>query len=437
MERPAIRSRDAPWDAALGRFGSLDDIHGRRLPRYSLRGDWRRGDATSMHAAALYGTLLRPRSLLELHLLPRRPGARRSVRAKGSARPRGGSSSTDVERRAASALNLARQRSGSNCATTTSATAFSKRSARTGIETTRHDHAIETSAGALRRDKTQWTELVSHRGRRARRISSPSMWITTSARTPAMRRRDRQPEAEPHFRPVGEDGALSQRRLRLHSNDARGVIRRRSQQRRAAPADPLVRTNGAEIGIRTTIVPGLQSSLTAWFSTSIASCFSSAMRAPPRRRVRAGAIGIEWANLLRADEWLTLDADFALSHARFRDDAPEGQRIPGSVETVISAGVSVHDLGGFYWRRAPALLRTARFDRRRQRALRRLAARLPAGRVQIQRDLERAGRCLQPLRRRRSATSTTSTPRASAANRRKASTTSILTPPNRAACASR
>ena len=47
--------------------------------------------------------------------------------------------------------------------------------------------------------------------------------------------------------------------------------------------------------------------------------------------------------------WLTLDADFALSHARFRDHVPgEGDHIPGSVVTVVAAGATVHDLAGFF-----------------------------------------------------------------------------------------
>jgi outer membrane receptor protein involved in Fe transport len=43
--------------------------------------------------------------------------------------------------------------------------------------------------------------------------------------------------------------------------------------------------------------------------------------------------------------WLTLDADLSYAHARFRDDDPAGDRIPGAVEGVASAGLSVHDLG--------------------------------------------------------------------------------------------
>ena len=39
--------------------------------------------------------------------------------------------------------------------------------------------------------------------------------------------------------------------------------------------------------------------------------------------------------------WLAVDADYAISHARFRD----GERIPGAIEGVASVGMNVIDLG--------------------------------------------------------------------------------------------
>ena len=57
---------------------------------------------------------------------------------------------------------------------------------------------------------------------------------------------------------------------------------------------------------------------------------------------------MEFANFYDVNKWLTLDADFAWSHTRFRDDAPDGDHIPGSLETVVAAGVSVHDSGAAF-----------------------------------------------------------------------------------------
>jgi outer membrane receptor protein involved in Fe transport len=55
-------------------------------------------------------------------------------------------------------------------------------------------------------------------------------------------------------------------------------------------------------------------------------------------------VGIEWANALRPRPWLGLDLDFAYSYGRFTDDDPAGDRIPGAVEGIASAGLAIIDL---------------------------------------------------------------------------------------------
>ena len=151
--------------------------------------------------------------------------------------------------------------------------------------------------------------------------------------------------------------------LGFHSNDARGVNTRVDPSTGAAtdgagepilPAKPLVRTRGAEIGARTTWVKGLQSTLTFWLldidSELVFSGDAGTTEAsrPGRRH------GVEFANYFSPTKWLTFDADISLSRSRFRDDerdpatgAPIGRRIPGSVESVVAAGVTVRDLEGF------------------------------------------------------------------------------------------
>ena len=38
---------------------------------------------------------------------------------------------------------------------------------------------------------------------------------------------------------------------------------------------------------------------------------------------------------------MTVDADLAFTRARFRDDDPGGDHIPGALDRVISAGVTI------------------------------------------------------------------------------------------------
>jgi outer membrane receptor protein involved in Fe transport len=51
-------------------------------------------------------------------------------------------------------------------------------------------------------------------------------------------------------------------------------------------------------------------------------------------------VGIEFANYWTPKPNLSFDADFALAKARFRDSAPEGKRIPGAIEGVVSLGAA-------------------------------------------------------------------------------------------------
>ena len=128
----------------------------------------------------------------------------------------------------------------------------------------------------------------------------------------------------------------------FHSNDARGV------NDGLAPADPLVRTKGAEIGMRTTAVKGLQSALTLWMLdidselVFIGDAGNTEAGRPSRR------VGVEFTNFYDLNEYVTLDADFAFSNARFTETAPEGKRIPGSIETVITAGIVLKDYNRFF-----------------------------------------------------------------------------------------
>ena len=146
--------------------------------------------------------------------------------------------------------------------------------------------------------------------------------------------------------------------LGFHSNDARGV-NTRVDPATGQPVDvdgnpinsavPLARTYGAEIGLRTNWIEGLQSTLALWWLDIdsellfVGDAGTTEASRPSRR------YGIEWANYYSPTDWLTFDADISYSKSRFRGDAPAGNFIPGSIETVITSGATVHNLyGGFF-----------------------------------------------------------------------------------------
>jgi hydrogenase/urease accessory protein HupE len=140
--------------------------------------------------------------------------------------------------------------------------------------------------------------------------------------------------------------------LGYHSNDARGINTRIDPASGTAVdrASPLVRTYGAEVGLRSTWVKGLQSTLSLWWLdldselVFVGDAGTTEASRPSRR------YGLELANYYSPADWITFDADVSVSRARFRDHEPGmGNHIPNSIETVIAAGTTFHEVsGGFF-----------------------------------------------------------------------------------------
>ena len=129
----------------------------------------------------------------------------------------------------------------------------------------------------------------------------------------------------------------------FHSNDARGGVIS-VDPLTGEPVDrvtPLVRAKGAEFGVRTVRVRGLQSTLSLWYLgidselVFVGDAGTTEAGRPSRR------VGLEWTNYWRLRPWLIADADLSFSHAEFTDSDPVGQRIPGALTRVVSGGFTV------------------------------------------------------------------------------------------------
>jgi TonB-dependent receptor-like protein len=129
----------------------------------------------------------------------------------------------------------------------------------------------------------------------------------------------------------------------FHSNDARGVVTTIDP----VSGDPvsttpfLVRSKGAEVGVRTQPTKNITSTLSLFlldFDSEIVFVgdAGNTEASHPSRRV-----GGEFTLHAKLLPWLTLDLDAAYTHARFLED-PDGvgRYIPGATEGVVSAGLS-------------------------------------------------------------------------------------------------
>jgi len=128
----------------------------------------------------------------------------------------------------------------------------------------------------------------------------------------------------------------------FHSNDARGTT-----IAAAAKVPALVKTRGEEVGVRTEMVPHLQSSLSLWrlaLDSELVFKGDAGTTEAGRASLRRG---VEWSNRYIPHEWLLVDFDLSVSRARFTETDPlaPGDYIPGAIDRVASLGVSVKDLG--------------------------------------------------------------------------------------------
>jgi len=128
-----------------------------------------------------------------------------------------------------------------------------------------------------------------------------------------------------------------------HSNDARGstITRDPISGDAAFRVTPLVRAKGAEVGFRTIRLPRTQMTVALWrldLASELVFVGDAGTTEAGRPSHRHG---LEWTAYTRLMPWLFADADIAWSRARFTDDDPAGALIPGSLQRVISAGMTV------------------------------------------------------------------------------------------------
>ncbi len=136
----------------------------------------------------------------------------------------------------------------------------------------------------------------------------------------------------------------------FHSNDARGAAISVDPMT-GEPADrvtPLVRAKGAEFGVRTVRVKGLQSTFTLWYLGIDSELLFVGDAGTTEAGRPSQRLGVEWTNYWRLKSWLTADLDLSFSRARFTDDDPAGDLIPGALDRVISGGFTVEPQVPFF-----------------------------------------------------------------------------------------
>ena len=213
----------------------------------------------------------------------------------------------------------------------------------------------QTSVGVYAENATQWAPwLRSIAGLRGDRFAfdvNSSIAANSGSQTASIA----SPKLSLIFGPWNKTEYFANYGWGFHSNDARGTAARvaaKDPTVAVPPVSALVRSKGGELGLRTELVPGLQSSLALWalkLDSELLFVGDAGETEPSRASKR---YGIEWNNHYIAKPWLLLDADLSLSRARFTapdaTDPTLGNHIPGSIQTVVSLGATVVDRGPWF-----------------------------------------------------------------------------------------
>ncbi|MCP3471555.1 TonB-dependent receptor [Bradyrhizobium sp. CCGUVB1N3] len=137
----------------------------------------------------------------------------------------------------------------------------------------------------------------------------------------------------------------------LHSNDIRGATITVDPIDKVTPQDRvplLVRSRGAELGIRTKAIDNLTSSVAVFvldFDSEllfVGDAGTTEASRPSRR------VGVEWVNQYKPLPWLSFDLDVAYARARFTDFDPAGDRIPGAPAWIASGAVTFGREAGWF-----------------------------------------------------------------------------------------
>jgi Outer membrane receptor proteins, mostly Fe transport len=217
------------------------------------------------------------------------------------------------------------------------------------LATVREDEVSEASAGVFLKNETRWNAwLRTEAGVRVdgyRFDVESDVAANSGERTAAIAT----PKVAVVLGPWAGTEVYANFGDAFHSNDARGTtIRVDPVTGEVAEAvDPLVRSRGAEIGVRATPAKGWVSSLAVWALTLDSELVFVGDAGGTEAAGATRRVGLEWANFYRVTPWLTLDADLAVTRARYRDAGDE-DRIANSIPRVVTAGATFQAKSGWF-----------------------------------------------------------------------------------------
>lgn len=326
----------------IGRFDSLDPTTGGDTSRYSVSGEWHRDSALGRTHLSAYAI----RYELELN----------SNFTYSLERPADGDQFKQTDERSVYGLDArhavshalggfdARSEVGASLRHDRARVGLFDSVARRITATTREDAVRETLVGVYAQtsiELTGWLRAIG--GMRADHVRNHVDALTLSVNGGRSSGTQVSPKLSLVAGPFAKTEFFVNAGRGLHSNDARGTTATVEPKTGDAvdKVPPLVASRGFELGARTELIRGLQSSLALWqldFDSELLYVGDAGATEASGGSTRRG---IEWNNRWIPVPWLLFDADLAWTHARFKN----GDRIPNALDRVASVAVTLRDFG--------------------------------------------------------------------------------------------
>lgn len=321
---------------AISRFGNIDSTDGGKSGRYALSAAWDMGD-THLMAYGLYNDLVLISNFTYFLNDPVRGDQFEQQDARWMMGAKARHDWTHTLLGLPSLTTI-----GADLRHDDIRNALFHTQARQRLSITTQDAVRETSLSPYLQNETHWTPWL----RTILGLRSDAFWFDVEDRTGggadgAKFTQIVSPKVGVALGPWEKTELYFNYGTGFHSNDARGLFSSLGN------VTPLARTVGMEVGIRTGFLEGLQSSLTFWQLDIQSELVWIGQDGMPEPSGRSRRTGIEFTNSYTPIDWLTLQADFAWSRARFVEPDPAGQYIPEALAATFDGGIAVHDLNGW------------------------------------------------------------------------------------------
>lgn len=230
---------------------------------------------------------------------------------------------------------------------------------RVRVDTVREDAITQTATGLFVEARTQWNAwLRSTLGLRRDHIAAdvtPTGGRYNMANGGSASASQTSPKIGFVFGPFGEHANTefyANAGYGFHSNDVRGAVTTTNPADGSA-TDKLAlfaKAKGSEVGLRMQLMPGWSSSLSLWrleLGSELVFVGDEGVTEPRGASTRHG---VEWANYITPNDWLTIDGDIAWSKARFNNPVggSGGTYVPNAIPLTASLAITADKRGQWF-----------------------------------------------------------------------------------------